>query len=72
MQEKVLKIIEDLIQKPVNLDDQLLASGLLDSITGVDLILAIQAEFDVEIPIIDAEEILASVKSLLEFIEQNA
>lgn len=69
MREKVLGIIEQTVQKKVNLDDGLLSTGLLDSITAVDLIMLIQEELDIDIPITEANEILATVQSLVSYVE---
>ncbi len=71
MKEQLLEIIEECVQKKVTLDDGLLSTGLLDSIVAVDLILSIQSELGVEIPITEAVEILSTVQTVVDYVENN-
>ena len=53
MREVILKRIEEATFKKVIADEPLISSGLLDSITLVELAVAIEEEFDIKIPFND-------------------
>ncbi len=53
MREVILKRIEEATFKKVIADEPLISSGLLDSITLVELAVAIEEEFDIKIPFTD-------------------
>ena len=47
---EILTLVSKAAQKQVSEHEELLASGLIDSISAMDLMLSIQEKFNVEIP----------------------
>ncbi|RAW87258.1 hypothetical protein CKY01_17170 [Photorhabdus laumondii subsp. clarkei] len=68
LEQKVLSIVNKIARKNVELGDELLKKNLIDSITTVDLILELQEEFDCYIPATDAESILETPKSIINYL----
>ena len=65
------EIVANVIQSTVEPDDLLIESGLVDSLTAVDIVLAVQAAFGCKVPPTEIEEHLESVNALAAFVEDN-
>lgn len=68
IETKVAHVIEGIILTSVEPDTLLLESGLVDSLSAVDVTLAIEREFGVKIPPSEIDLHLESVKTLAEYI----
>lgn len=72
MEEFILNAIEEVSFTSVELDDPLWSSGVLDSITIVELSVELENEFDIKIPI---EEIVVenfeTARKILTFIQSK-
>ena len=66
--KEVLALVSKAAQKQVS---ELLASGLIDSISAMDLMLSIQEKFNVEIPFEQVVNIFANTSNIIEFVERN-
>lgn len=69
--EPLGKIVKDVILTDVAPDDLLIESGLVDSLTAVDIVLAVQAAYGCKIPPTEIEEHLESLNALAAFVEEN-
>ncbi|MNP71365.1 acyl carrier protein [compost metagenome] len=65
------EIVANVIQSTVEPDDLLIESGMVDSLTAVDIVLAVQAAFGCKVPPTEIEEHLESVNALAAFVEEN-
>lgn len=65
------EIVANVIQTTVEPDDLLIESGMVDSLTAVDIVLAVQAAFGCKVPPTEIEEHLESVNALAAFVEEN-
>lgn len=65
---KIAQLIEGVIMTSVEPDTLLLESGLVDSLSAVDVALAIEREFGVKIPPSEIDLHLESVKTLAEYV----
>ena len=65
------EIVKNVIQTEVEPDDLLVESGLVDSLTAVDIVLAVQKEYGCKIPPTEIEEHLESLNALAAFVEEN-
>ncbi|MDX9666228.1 acyl carrier protein [Pseudomonas sp. P5_152] len=65
------EIVANVIQSTVEPDDLLIESGLVDSLTAVDIVLAVQKAFGCKVPPTEIEEHLESVNALAAFVEEN-
>lgn len=68
---KLSEIVSNVIQTTVEPDDLLIESGLVDSLTAVDIVLAVQKEFGCKIPPTEIEEHLESVNALADFVQAH-
>lgn len=68
---KLKDIVGNVIQTTVEADDLLIESGLVDSLTAVDIVLAVQKEFSCKIPPTEIEEHLESVNALADFVQAH-
>lgn len=68
---KVLTLISRLAQKNISENQELLASGLIDSVSAMELVLAVQNEFAVEIPFERIADVLSNSSKLIQFVENN-
>lgn len=69
--KEVLTLVSKAAQKQVSEHEELLASGLIDSISAMDLMLSIQEKFNVEIPFEQVVNIFANTSNIIEFVERN-
>jgi D-alanine--poly(phosphoribitol) ligase subunit 2 len=65
---RVLRMVEEVTFKKVDLDEPLLDSGLVDSISAVDLALQMEAEFGVEMPAARIHEYMQTVRTLADHV----
>jgi D-alanine--poly(phosphoribitol) ligase subunit 2 len=65
------EIVANVIQSTVEPDDLLIESGMVDSLTAVDIVLAVQKAFGCKVPPTEIEEHLESVNALAAFVEEN-
>ena len=68
---KLGEIVANVIQTTVEPDDLLIESGMVDSLTAVDIVLAVQAAFGCKVPPTEIEEHLESLNALAAFVEEN-
>jgi acyl carrier protein len=74
MSEKVIKIVAE--QLNANIDDVTAESSIIDdlgadSLDVVDLVMAIEEEFDIEIPD-EKVETMKTVEDIIKYVETNA
>ncbi|KFC81551.1 acyl carrier protein [Buttiauxella agrestis] len=72
MEQKILALFENVLSRKVEFNDELIESGILDSITAVDIVLDVQAEFGCAIPPTEVANILKTPAILAAWIEENA
>lgn len=72
MEQKVLAIFENVLSRKVAFNDELIESDIIDSITAVDIVLEVQAEFGCAIPPTDVASVLKTPATLAAWIEENA
>jgi len=48
---EVLALISQVAQKQVSANEELLSTGLIDSVSAMDLVMAIKQKFDVDLPL---------------------
>ena len=68
LEERILGLVAKTALKKVGLDEPLLESGLVDSISAVDLALQVEAEFGIEIPAEQIHEHLRTARSLVAYV----
>lgn len=68
---EVLTLISQVAQKQVSENEELLATGLIDSISAMDLVLAIKQKFDVDLPFEQLVDILANSANVIQYVENN-
>lgn len=68
---KLREIVTNVIQTTVEPEELLIESGLVDSLTAVDIVLAVQAAYGCKVPPTEIEEHLESVNALATFVEEN-
>lgn len=69
--EKVLQLISQIAQKKVSNSQELLSTGLIDSIGVMDLVVAIKQEFQVEIPFEEIVNIMGNTTTIIEYVENH-
>ena len=68
---RVLRMVEGIALKKVDLDEPLLDSGLVDSISAVDLALQMEAEFGVDMPAERIHEYMRTVRTLADHVASH-
>ena len=68
---RVLRMVEGVTLKKVDLDEPLLDSGLVDSISAVDLALQMEAEFGVDMPAERIHEYMRTVRTLADHVASH-
>jgi acyl carrier protein len=71
IQARAASLIGDIIMTHVDTDAQLIDSGLVDSLSAVDVALAVEREFGVKIPPSEIDVHLQSVHTLADYIAAN-
>lgn len=69
--QDVLAIVSQIAQKQISANEELLTTGLIDSISAMDLVLAIKEKFNVDLPFEQLVDILANSSNLIQYIEQH-
>lgn len=64
LKNRLLEMVQEITLKKVDLDEPLLDSGLVDSISAVDLALQMEAEFGVAMPAERIHEYMRTVRTL--------
>lgn len=68
---EVLALISQVAQKQVSANEELLSTGLIDSVSAMDLVMAIKQKFDVDLPFEQLVDILANSANIIQYIENN-
>lgn len=68
LKNKLLEMVQGITMKRVDVDEPLLESGLVDSISAVDLALQMEAEFGVVMPAERIHEYMRTVRTLAEHV----
>lgn len=68
---EVLTLISQVAQKQVSANEELLSTGLIDSISAMDLVMAIKQKFDVDLPFEQLVDILANSANIIQYVEKN-
>ncbi|MCE1118620.1 acyl carrier protein [Pseudomonas sichuanensis] len=71
LKQQLAEIIENVIGTPVAHDDLLIESGLVDSMTAVDIVMAVKNAFGCKVPATEIDEHLESLDALAAFIQNN-
>lgn len=71
LKQQLAEIIENVVGTPVAHDDLLIESGLVDSMTAVDIVMAVKTAFGVKVPATEIDEHLESLDALAAFIQNN-
>lgn len=68
---EVLTLISQVAQKQVSANEELLSTGLIDSVSAMDLVMAIKQKFDVDLPFEQLVDILANSANVIQYVENN-
>ncbi|WP_455942293.1 acyl carrier protein [Neisseria sp.] len=68
---EVLALISQVAQKQVSANEELLSMGLIDSVSAMDLVMAIKQKFDVDLPFEQLVDILANSANIIQYVENN-
>lgn len=71
LKKQLADIIETVIGTPVAHDDLLIESGLVDSMTAVDIVMAVKNAFGCKVPATEIDEHLESVDALAAFVQSQ-
>lgn len=71
LKQQLAEIIENVVGTPVAHDDLLIESGLVDSMTAVDIVMAVKNAFGCKVPATEIDEHLESLDALAAFIQNN-
>ncbi|QMT31897.1 acyl carrier protein [Alysiella filiformis] len=69
--QDVLAIVSQIAQKQISANEELLTTGLIDSISAMDLVMAVKEKFNVDLPFEKLVDILANSSNLIQYIEQH-
>ena len=72
IESRAASLIEEIIMTPVDSETLLIDSGLVDSLSAVDVTLAVEREFGVKIPPSEIDVHLQSVQTLAQYIQARA
>ena len=68
---EVLALISQVAQKQVSANEELLSTGLIDSVSAMDLVMAIKQKFDVDLPFEQLVDILTNSANIIQYVENN-
>lgn len=71
LKQQLAQIMENVIGTAVEHDDLLIESGLVDSMTAVDIVMAVKNEFGCKVPPTEIDEHLESIDALAAFIQAS-
>ena len=66
-----MALISQVAQKQVSANEELLSTGLIDSVSAMDLVMAIKQKFDVDLPFEQLVDILANSANIIQYVENN-
>ena len=72
--ELIVKVVRESTGREIELgaEDRIIATGLLDSLSMVNLVVALQREFDIDVEITDLDEgTFGSAASIATFVEER-
>lgn len=72
IEKKVIKMVSEIANKPVLINQQLMAENLINSIQAVDLALMIENEFGARVRGEDIAQTFISCSSIVKFIHENS
>ena len=72
IESRAASLIEGIIMTPVDSETLLIDSGLVDSLSAVDVTMAVEREFGVKIPPSEIDVHLQSVQTLAHYIQARA
>ncbi len=64
-------LVEQIVLTPVDTETLLMESGIVDSLSAVDIVLAVQQKYGIRIPATEINEHLRSVKTLAQFLVEQ-
>ena len=68
---EVLALISQVAQKQVSANEELLSTGLIDSVSAMDFVMDIKQKFDVDLPFEQLVDILANSANIIQYVENN-
>lgn len=71
IESSLKSLVEEIVLTPVDTETLLMESGIVDSLSAVDIVLAVQKKYGVRIPATEINEHLRSIKSLAQFLVQH-
>lgn len=71
IESKLTDIVGNIVLTQVDPDTLLIDSGLVDSLSAVDVVLAVEREFGVKVPPSEIDVYLQSVQTLAAFIAEQ-
>ncbi|WP_345813654.1 acyl carrier protein [Paraburkholderia sp. PREW-6R] len=71
LRAEVASLVESVVLRPVQDDELLLETGLVDSVLAVEIVMGVEMQFGVRIPPTEIAEHLACVDALCAFIDAN-
>ena len=71
LKNKLLDLVQGITLRKVDVDEPLLESGLVDSISAVDLALQMEAEFGIPMPAERIHEYMRTVRTLAEHVASH-
>jgi len=69
---RIAEIVESIVLKKVTVDTPLITSGLVDSLSAVDITLAVESEYGCSIPAPEIAEHLQSVRTLAGYVASHS
>ncbi|QHE94225.1 acyl carrier protein [Pandoraea fibrosis] len=71
IESKIAELIGNIVMTQVEPDTLLIDSGLVDSLSAVDVVLAVEREFGVKVPPSEIDVYLESVHTLAAFVAEQ-
>ena len=68
---EVWRWFHKLHKKQVSANEELLSTGIIDSVSAMDLVMAIKQKFDVDLPFEQLVDILANSANIIQYVENN-
>lgn len=68
LESKLMEMVQGVALRKVGVDEPLLESGLVDSISAVDLALQMEAQFGVRMPAERIHEYMRTVRTLADYV----
>ena len=71
IESKIAELVGNIVMTQVEPDTLLIDSGLVDSLSAVDVVLAVEREFGVKVPPSEIDVYLESVHTLAAFVAEQ-